>query len=448
LNPDAWAELAGHIAGTAASGLVGALIGSLLLAPGLFAAVASVGLSKRGELRGAPWGKGVAGLAGAGLSCLAVEFASDELEHWFQRVVIGLAFLILALGLLALPVAWWRGRSRSRPRPQVATVWKPPTTARARRPPRATGLVVTAVLVLASTVPAALLKYRVFPEHLAWSTAEACALAVVAAPFAWLVGRYGFDRRRGSGLVVLASTVAVSGWLSLAGRWQLTHQAAAAMQEMAALMRTLRRNQSIEVRPEDRWRYGPYAPMVRGMSRFYDTVRASTGSMDELEPVLTATGFANAAELRRTRARLDAFKKKANDVDSEVSAAAGRLLFDLDHADVPRAMRQKMLEGVKSGLGESPMRVTAGLTPMIGALEELVAFMESRRGRYHDVDGRLAFEIDADAARFDRLLDGVLSLQKQTAADYAAKKEHLNDGTAAFDEWAQDPFNRKPADRR
>jgi len=94
------------------------------------------------------------------------------------------------------------------------------------------------------------------------------------------------------------------------------------------------------------------------------------------------------------------------------------------------------------------MRVTAEVTPMLDALEKVVAFMESRRGRYHYEDGQLVFDTDTDAARFNRLLDGVLSLQSRAKADHARRRERLKDTTAAFDEWAQDPFNRRPPDRK
>jgi hypothetical protein len=447
LSPEAWVKLSGHIAGTATSGLIGAMIGALLMAPGLFTLVASVALWVRGELRGARWRRAVAGMAVTALACLAVEFASDEFEYWFRLVVAGLAFLMLSLGVLSLPFAWWRGRGRVRPRPRgAAAAWNPPARTLARRPPRAIGPVIAAVVLLASAIPAALLKYRVFPEHLAWSAAEAGGLAVVAAPFAWLLGRYAFGRRRGSGFLVLAATVAMSGWLSLAGRWQLTRQAAAAMQEMAGLMRTLGKDEALVVKGADRWKYGPYAPMVQGMGRFYSSMRASLGTMDDLEPVLNEAAFRDVGEVRKTRARLEAFKERVRTIDADIGLSAGRLLADIEQSDAPDYMRAKMLQGVRSGLGHAPIRVTAEVKPMLDALEEVVAFMESRQGRYHYEDGQLVFDADADAVRFNRLVDGVWRLRSRAQADIARRRDRLKDTTAAFDEWAQDPFNRKPPD--
>ena len=202
------------------------------------------------------------------------------------------------------------------------------------------------------------------------------------------------------------------------------------------------------VKGQDRWRYGPYAPMVQGMSRFYNSMWASVGTMDNLEPVLKDNAFRDAREVRKTRARLEAFRERTRNIDADIDAAAGRLLADIEHADVPDYMRAKMLEGIRSGMRHSPIRVTAQVTPMVDALEELVAFMESRRGRYHYEDGELVFDVDPDAARFNRLLDGVLSLQSRAKADTAWRRERLKDTTATFGEWAEDPFNRRPPDRK
>ena len=125
MSPAAWVKLSGHIAGTAASGLVGALIGALLMAPGQLTLAATAGLWTRGELRGAPWRRAVAGMAATALACLAVEFASDEFEYWFRRFVVGFALLMLLLGVLILPFAWWCGRGRVRSRPRAAAAWNP-----------------------------------------------------------------------------------------------------------------------------------------------------------------------------------------------------------------------------------------------------------------------------------------------------------------------------------
>jgi hypothetical protein len=446
LSPEAWVELSGHISGTAAAGVVGALLQALVVAPGLLAVVASATLWRRGELRDVLWRHVIAGMAATALLCLAVEFASEELQYWHRNGVLIFAFLAAGLGLLALPVAWWRSCRRAQPR--TATAWGAALRTLARRPPRATRLVVASALLLASTVPAALLKYRVYPEHLAWSASEACALAIVASPFAWLVGRSGFRRRRGTGLLALATTVALSGWLSLAGRWQLVHQGAAAMQEIAALMKTVGSDGMVERNTGGRWRYGPYAPLVQGTNRMLRTMQAALRSMDDLEPVLTSTAFQDPRATRETRGRLDAFRSRLGTIDSEIAGAYQRLRAEIQGASIPSDMRRKMLEGISQGTGNSPIRVTTGLTPLLGSIEELVAFMESREGRYRHEDGGLAFDTDADAARFNRLLDEVEAQQARATATVVQKKERLKDSTAAFGEWAQDPFKRTPPGRK
>lgn len=438
-------EIGSSLAGTAAGGIVGGLLQALILMPGLVALAVAAALWRNGGLRDVAWRRVVAVMCAAVLLALSVEFVSEELSYWYRRALLIVAFSALVSGVLALPIAWWRGRGRTRPRrvavpgPQARPLAR--VRVAARRRPGAAVLVAPALLLLASTVPASLLKHRVYPEPLVWSAAEGAGLALVAAPFAWLLGRYGFQRRHGSGFLVLTLAVASSAWLSLGARWQLTHQAAAAMQELASLLRTLGTGQTIEVQNYGRWRYGPYAPMVQGMSTMYKTLQVSLGSLDDMEPVLTKTSFRDAESVRATRTRLGSFHDRIARIDSEAEAAARQLHGEIERASIPSDMRRKMLEGIDRGLGGSPVRLTGGLAPMVQALDELVSFMESRQGRYRYEGGRLLFDRDADAARYNRLVDNVRTQRSLASAVAAQKKARARDATESFGRWARDPFN-------
>ena len=130
------------------------------------------------------------------------------------------------------------------------------------------------------------------------------------------------------------------------------------MQELAELMGTLGKDDAVVVKGQDRWRYEPHAPMVQGMSRFYNSMWASVGTMDKLEPVLKETAFRDATEVRRTRSRLEAFRERTRNIDVDIDAAARRLLADIEHADVPDYMRRRCSKA--QGVGWTfPYPVTA-----------------------------------------------------------------------------------------
>jgi hypothetical protein len=430
-------------AGAAASGLVGGLLLALTLAPALALVVVAAALAGGRGVRQARWRRVVIGMLATVLLALSAEFAGEEPAYWYRTGVVALAFLGLVLALLALPIAWWRGRARRRSRPQTPAGAAVPVA----RPERPGVRLLAAAFLLASTVVAALLKQRVYPEPLAWSAVEACGLALVAVPFAFLLGRAAFPRRRGTGVLTLAGTIALGGWLSLAARPLLVGQTRAAMRELAAVMAELTAGEEVKPRAYDRWRYGQCAPLVQGMSRFYRRVQASLRALDGLEPVLTGDSFRDPAALQATEARLAALRQRLATLDAEVGRSARTLRRQIEEASISSEMRGHLLAGLDDGLAGGPQRLTGSLAPLLDVLERIVAFMKLRRGRYHLEGSEVVFESDADAVSFNRLLDDLQREQDRLLGVVAANQIRARDKAEEFDAWAQDPFNR-PRPRR
>jgi hypothetical protein len=312
----------------------------------------------------------------------------------------------------------------------------------ARRPGGTGARLLVAAGLLASTAVAALLKHEVYPEALAWSAFEAAGLSLVAAPFAWLIGRVAFPRRRGAGTLALAATVALSGWLSLAGRPLLVRQTTSAMQELAAMVAELNAGEEVRPRAYDRWRFGQCAPLVQGMGGFYRKVQVSLKALDGLEPILSDDSFRDAEALEATEARLSAWRRQLTAIEAEVGQSARGLRRQIEAASISSDMREHLLAGVDGGLEGGPERMTGSLAPLLDAVERVVTFLKARRSRYWHEGPDLVFETDADAARFNRLLDGVREEQARLQGLVAAHQKRAREKTEAFGRWAQDPFRQ------
>jgi hypothetical protein len=390
------------------------------------------------------------------LITLAAEFAGEEVAYWHLRGMGLLTFVVLFVSLVALPIAWLRSRAqRRRPvfvsrasspaRPMPRSMPRPPTARHAPATPR----LIAAAILLGSTVAGAVVKQRIFPEHLAWSAAESLGLAIVAAPFAWLLGRFASQRRRGMGTLVLAATVALSGWLSLAERPLIIRQTSAAMQELASLMSDLHADQPVKLRPYDRWRYGQCAPIVQGMSRYYGKLKGAIATLDDLEPVLTDEAFADALSIRAAEMRLAALKGRLDAMDADIQTSARELRQGIEDANISPLMREKLLAGVNDGLAASG-RVKVGdvLRPLVDVLSRLVAFMKARVGRYEVRDSSFVFDLDSDADGFNELVDELENEKARLQAFSDTKLRTLQENSERFREWSEDPFNRPRPSRR
>jgi hypothetical protein len=450
-------KLAPHLAGTAAGGLVGALLMAAIAAPCI--ALASLAASSwRGESAWNGLGRRVAvGMLLTILLKLAAEFAGDEVAYWHSRGLALLLLVLVAAALVALPIAWLRGRGR-RPRAETARRLAPPARPapgvarpvpgalrprRQARPTAATPRLIAASILLGSTAAAALLKQRVHPEHLAWSAAEALGLALVAAPFAWLLGRFASQWRRGMGTLVLAATVALSGWLSLAERPLIIRQTSAAMQELASLMSDLPGEKPVKLRAYDRWRYGQCAPIVQGMSRYYGKLQSAIAMLDRLEPVVTDESFADALSIRAAETRLVALRGRLDEVDADIESSARELRREIENADISPQMRRKLLDGVNEGLAAGgKARVGDLLRPLVGVLSRLIGFMKERVGRYEAQDSGYVFDLGSDADAFNELLDELEEEKERLRALSDTKLQNSRKNTERFKEWSEDPFNR------
>ena len=447
-------RLAPHLAGTAAGGLVGALLLAAIVAPCV--ALASLALSLwQGKAARTGLGRRVAvAMLLTILLRLAAEFAGDEVAYWHMRGMGILVFLLLAAALVALPIAWLRSRAQ-RPRAAFApgAAFAPRTasaprasvrpTSRGLRPTPAAPKLIVAAMLLGSTVASALVKQRIQPEHLAWSAAEAAGLAIVAAPFAWLLGRLSAHRRRGMGTLVLAATVALSGWLSLAARPLMIRQTTAAMQELASLMNELRDDKPVKPRAYDHWRYGQCAPIVQGMSRYYGKLRSALEMLDDLEPVLTDDSFADALSIGAAEARLSSLRQRLADLDADVESSGRALRREIESADISSMMRERLLAGVNDGLasGGKPS-LGAQLGPLVDVLSRLIGFMKKRLGKYRIEDSSYVFDLDADADGFNALRDELEREKVRLKALSETKLQSVRRSSERFGEWAQDPFNR------
>ena len=428
--------------GTAAAGLVGGLLLALVLTPAVVLAAVARALA-HGDWREVRWRPLMGLLLVVVLLSLAVAFSGEELNYWYSRGVAVGALVGLVLALVCLPFAWLRGRGRARARQQP---WRRSPTPAVDRSRHALARFAAAVVLLASTVPAALLKQRVYPEHLAWSIAEAVGLAVVALPFAWLLGRVWCRRRHGSSALVWAAAIALGGWLSLAGRPLLIHQTTAAMQELASMVSELQSGAPVQPRPLDRWRFGECAPLVKGMSGFYRTIQSSLAAFDRLEPVLTRTSFRDAAELTATEARLDALRSRVAALDEDIERSARQLRATIENGHISSLMRERILKGVGDGLEGRP-RLRELLAPTVTALEQLVGFMKAKAGGYRYEGSDIVFASDAEALTFNRLVEQVESAKSRALAAGAASRLDLKKRAEEFGHWAEDPFRRPRPER-
>jgi hypothetical protein len=434
-------DVGASVAGTAAAGLVTALLLALLLAPAFVLAAAARALREHGSLGGLRWRPIVGGLLVAVLLTLAIEFAGDEPSHWGVRGGVLVALVGLVLALLAAPIAWWRRRGPRSPTPRQNT--KPPIS----RSRHAVVRLAAAAVLLASTVPAALLKQRVYPEPLAWSAGEAVGLAVVGAPFAWLLGRVWFGRRRGSGTLAWAATIALGGWLSLAARPLLIRQTTAAMQELASMVGELHAGTYVKPRSPDRWRYGQCAPLVQGMSVFYRELQSSLDTMDALEPVLNDSAFRDARALASTEARLAALRRRIAEIDQDLEQSTLELRATIREGRLSPLMRDRILEGVTDGLVGTP-RLGQSTAQFVAALERLVAFMRARHGTYSYDGADILFDSDRDAERYNSLVAELESQQSRATAAGEAQQRGQRQRADEFGRWAQDPFTSPRPPRR
>ena len=423
------------LAGTAAGGLAGALLLALVVAACLAPASLAISLWQR-QAPGAGLGRRVVvGMLVTILLSLAAEFAGDEVAYWQLRGMLILAFGLLVTALAALPIAWWRSRAQQRP---PGGVRRGPVVQR-------TGtalLLLAAAILLGSTGMAALLKQRVHPEHLAFSAAEAGGLALVAAPFAWLLGRLVSPGRRGLGTLLLAATVALSGWLSLLARPLMLRQTTAAMQELASMVTDLRDGKPVKPRAYDRWRYGQCAPLVQGMSRFQGKVQAALEVFDHVEPVLIDESFTDAQSIRDTEARLVALRRRLDELDADVESSARELRKGIEDANISSEMRERILAGVSDGLADGRPLLAEQLGPLVGILSRLIAFMKARQGQYWTESSDLVFDLDEDAARYNELLAELEREKTRLQALSDTKLKSLRRNAEQFEQWSQDPFKR------
>jgi hypothetical protein len=262
-----------------------------------------------------------------------------------------------------------------------------------------------------------------------------------------LLGRVAWGRRRGSGALAWAATIALGGWLSLAGRPLLVRQTTAAMQELAAMMRELQSGAAVQPRPLDRWRFGECAPLVKGVSRFYRTIQASLAAFDTIEPVLTETSFRDPASLAATEARLEALSSRIAALDEDIERSALELRTTIEKSRISPLMRERILQGVNDGLQGRP-RLRESLAPMVSTLEELVGFMKTNAGRYWYEGPDIVFEGDAEVEAYNRLVEQVESAKSRALARGEAKRLELKKQVEEFDSWAEDPFRRRRPGRR
>jgi hypothetical protein len=254
--------------------------------------------------------------------------------------------------------------------------------------------------------------------------------------------------RRASGILDLAATEPHSGWHSLAGRPLHDRHTTSAMRELAAMVAELNAGEEVRPRAYDRWRFGQCAPLVQGMSGFYRKVQVSLKALDGLEPILSDDSFRDAEALEATEARLSAWRRQLTAIEAEVGRSAQGLRRQIEAASISSDMREHLLAGVDGGLEGGPERLTGSLVPLLDAVERVVTFLKTRRGRYWHEGPDLVFETDADAAGFNRLLDGVREEQNRLQGLVAANQKRAQEKAGAFGRWAQDPFHqpRPPRD--
>jgi hypothetical protein len=268
-------------------------------------------------------------------------------------------------------------------------------------------LIAGVLLILFSTV-----KFSPTPYAAGYRIGQTVAMSLAPAIIAFLLWRFAFDKKKGTGLLIFGIGFLGICALQSVNAARDSKANRLATEDVDLLIQKAMSGQPVEAKDYDEQKYGAAAPLLTIINEYVAGIQSESLKMNEemsqlqLETLLAEQTLRDAERISGGQARLKKMREIMNRYEALFKRKAEELPARVLSSSIDEKLKQDFLRGFNSTKDQDLAQLSELFEierRFASKADEILSFVKARQGQYKFIGSNIMFKSGRDEAEFNNL---------------------------------------------